>query len=256
MTPEEMIKLHNKKKLEELKLLKELNKDVKRNLKELQSEIQLSIDEMDERVDAWDRTELAKYDRMNKLNKDIEEKVKKYKGKEWEMMLSFLVLNANLMKKNTADLLSTSIGAQVSVKPVFKVTMNEITGNPWSGLSMHLRHRRATDELIVKTREAVTLSIMHEDKKEAKKAIEKVLETSNKRAEQLIKTEKTHIDDEMAKETLIEIGVKSRLLYNATFDNTCSECASHHGEVYELNDAPELPRHVNCQCFYTPILVE
>ncbi|MGG3925679.1 minor capsid protein [Metabacillus fastidiosus] len=37
-------------------------------------------------------------------------------------------------------------------------------------------------------------------------------------------------------------------------ENTCGECASYHGEVFELNDMsrPLIPRHARCKCFYVP----
>jgi len=50
------------------------------------------------------------------------------------------------------------------------------------------------------------------------------------------------------------IGIK-RVVYNSVLEpNTCGVCESLHGTVFDIDSAPDLPLHVNCKCFFTPII--
>ena len=41
---------------------------------------------------------------------------------------------------------------------------------------------------------------------------------------------------------------------NAILDaRTCAECSSENGTVYPINDAPSLPEHVRCRCYYEKV---
>ena len=46
-----------------------------------------------------------------------------------------------------------------------------------------------------------------------------------------------------------ETGVK-KVKYNARRCNTCSECMSYDGKIFDFKNKPELPRHPMCQCYY------
>lgn len=46
-----------------------------------------------------------------------------------------------------------------------------------------------------------------------------------------------------------EVGVK-KVIYRATLCNSCSDCLSDDGRVFDFKDKPELPRHPMCQCYY------
>ena len=36
-------------------------------------------------------------------------------------------------------------------------------------------------------------------------------------------------------------------------DRTCGECWKDDGKIYRLEEAPKLPRHYRCRCWYTPV---
>lgn len=83
-----------------------------------------------------------------------------------------------------------------------------------------------------------------------KKEIEKVFNTSAYNAKRLVETEVGRVHDESFKRFCIETGVK-KIRRNAILDiTTCSDCGQLDGVVYDLEDAPVLPAHPFCNCFY------
>lgn len=95
----------------------------------------------------------------------------------------------------------------------------------------------------------------------AGKSIEVINKTIDKDFNDSVNVSDKLIDNEVSRifnEAIIlgykEMGI-GKVEYNSTLDvNTCSECASHRGEVFNIEDAIELPLHVRCNCFYTPII--
>lgn len=46
-----------------------------------------------------------------------------------------------------------------------------------------------------------------------------------------------------------------KVMYNSVLEkNTCSICRSLHGIIFEIDNAPSLPLHANCKCYYTGLL--
>lgn len=88
------------------------------------------------------------------------------------------------------------------------------------------------------------------DINDIKDNIEKSFDVSKYQAKRLVDTELTRIHDEIFKRNCKENGVE-KIIYKATFCNTCKECASYDGMVFDIDEAPYLPTHVNCRCFYT-----
>ena len=83
-----------------------------------------------------------------------------------------------------------------------------------------------------------------------KSTIDKVFNNSAYEIKRLVETEVSRVHNESFMKFCEETGVK-KVKYNATLDNkTCEDCAEYDGEVYNLYNAPSLPRHPLCRCFY------
>lgn len=81
------------------------------------------------------------------------------------------------------------------------------------------------------------------------KVIKETYNTSAYNSKRLVETEvsRCHIGafERFCKET----GVK-KVIRNAILDNrTCTDCAEHDGEIYDIGKIPEIP-HPLCRCFY------
>lgn len=45
-----------------------------------------------------------------------------------------------------------------------------------------------------------------------------------------------------------------KVKYHAQIDaRTCQDCIDNDGQIYLINEAPKLPRHYHCRCWYTPV---
>ena len=69
-------------------------------------------------------------------------------------------------------------------------------------------------------------------------------------AKRLADTEISRIQNELFRQNCHETGAKY-VLYRATFCRSCLECLSHHNITYKLENAPMLPIHPSCRCYYT-----
>lgn len=72
------------------------------------------------------------------------------------------------------------------------------------------------------------------------------------KAKRLTDTEISRIQNELFRQNCHETGVKY-VLYRATFCRSCLECLSHHNIIYKLENAPFIPAHPNCHCYYSVI---
>lgn len=71
-------------------------------------------------------------------------------------------------------------------------------------------------------------------------------------AKRLADTEISRIQNELFRQNCHETGAKY-VLYRATFCKSCLECLSHHNKIYKLENAPIIPVHPFCRCFYSVI---
>lgn len=69
-------------------------------------------------------------------------------------------------------------------------------------------------------------------------------------AKRLADTEIARIQDSLFRDKCKETGAKY-VLYKATFCRTCKTCRSHHNITYKIDNAPLIPVHPQCRCFYT-----
>lgn len=83
-----------------------------------------------------------------------------------------------------------------------------------------------------------------------KKDIETTFNTSAYNAKRLTETEVSRCQNEAFKRFCREVEAK-RLHYHATLCNTCSSCMDDDGKVFDIRDAPDLPKHPSCHCYYS-----
>lgn len=84
---------------------------------------------------------------------------------------------------------------------------------------------------------------------EIKKNIEDRFESGKYNAKRLVDTEVARVHDEVFKKYCKDNGIEE-LIYKATFCNTCENCRKKHNKVFKIDEAPHLPQHPNCRCYY------
>lgn len=75
------------------------------------------------------------------------------------------------------------------------------------------------------------------------------------KAKRLINTEVTKAVIMAQDECYANSGVVNKVMWDATLEgNTCDECASYDGNIYDLDNHPDLPFHPNCRCCLIPVV--
>lgn len=85
---------------------------------------------------------------------------------------------------------------------------------------------------------------------EIKKNIEDRFESGKYNTKRLVDTEVARVHDEVFKKYCKDNGIEE-LIYKATFCNTCKDCRKDHNKVFKIDEAPHLPRHPNCKCYFS-----
>lgn len=83
-----------------------------------------------------------------------------------------------------------------------------------------------------------------------KKIIENEFETNKFNAKRLVESEVSRVHDEIFKKYCRDNGI-NKVIYKATFCHTCDFCKKDHNKLFDLDEAPQLPRHPQCRCYYT-----
>ena len=74
------------------------------------------------------------------------------------------------------------------------------------------------------------------------------------RADSLIRTELSHIQNQAAAQRYKDAGVKQFEVYVDEDERTCPICAKHEGEKYYVNDRMPVPFHPRCRCCILPVI--
>jgi len=172
------------------------------------------------------------------------------------------VIIAYLLYKTYNDTYSKSVDIIGKYKDVDKSshilnnkTVMESLNTKINGKTNVIRNKENKDYFVNKVKKNIKKSLV------AAKSIEIINGVIDKDFKDSITVSDRLVDNEVSrvfnmaillvyKETNI-----NRVMYNSTLDtNTCTECASNHGLEMDLSDAIDLPIHVRCNCFYTPLI--
>ena len=173
------------------------------------------------------------------------------------------VIIAALLFKTYKDSYSKSIDIISKYKSVNSATVSKLEdktimkslNNKIDGKTNVMRNKDNKTMFINKVKTNIKKSLV------AGKSIEVINKIIDKDFQDSINVSNRMVDNEVSRvfnEAIIlgykEIGIE-RVIYNSTLDvNTCEECASRSGEIVDIDDATDLPRHVRCNCFYTPLI--
>jgi len=209
-----------------------------------------------------------KYIKDNKLvitQKDITKELKLLEPKLItmgnDMRKQENIILATLLFKTFKDTYNKSIGVISKYKEVDSVnkledkTIMVAINSKIKGKTNVTRNKENKEFFINKVKTDIKKSLI------AGNSIEVINKTIDKDFNSGVNVSNRLIDNEVSRmfnvaliQAYKEMGV-SKVVYNSTLDaNTCTECASNDGEIFNIDDAPELPLHISCNCFFTPLL--
>lgn len=227
--------------------LEKFEKEIEENSDDLYNSLSDEVYHLYDKSDDVNYEEMNKYSRLNSSKKRMEEKIKSSKAKEYAIIVAFLLANAKRMQ--TSILEETGLDADV----LSEADLLALISMPLDGLTLGERFGRTQMNLILKSRESLVKAVV--DKRAPAVALKDIranVNSSKSATISLLETKHTQMD------YLITVAVVNKLknkmvVYNATFDNTCDNCASLHGKEYHIDNAPSLPMHFRCKCFYTSL---
>lgn len=196
------------------------------------------------------RSDIYKYNRLEKLNKKMEDVIKSLTEKVENNTKKNLYAGFRDIYKN----IRCEFGTIDFTEPPEKL-MEELLKKPWMGSSFSKRLWQDTQVLANNLNEIMTIGLT-----QGKTVTEVAMQLSNRMnkglniTHRLVRTETMHYLNESAAKAYEDEGVKQVQFYAATDERTCGTCGSMHGEIYDITDRPILPIHCNCRCTIIPIV--
>lgn len=202
----------------------------------------------------WNIAEAQKYDRLTKLMNEIK-KIVANLGSNEEKLLSNNLQKIYISQYNMAiNLLGQYI--KTNFATINKSLVLEAVNFPWSGAMFSERIWDNMDLLVKNLRDGITQSlILGEGIPKVAKRINAGINNSVFNSVRIARTEVMRISYVAEKKAFVDNDIK-RVKYVATTsdERTCKICGKDHYKDFDIDSAPELPRHPQCRCTYAPII--
>lgn len=88
---------------------------------------------------------------------------------------------------------------------------------------------------------------------EAAKEIENIFDVTAYESKRLLETELARTQARATLDLSKELGIK-KLMWSATFENSCKKCMALDGKIFDIDKVPDLPQHPNCKCLLLPYI--
>lgn len=219
---------------------------------EASNDIQDEIFKMAKKMetDTLSYSEMHKYNRLNKLNENINKTIKELSKK--------VEKNAKIEIKegfiSNYDTTMKGLGELEYSLPNKKL-IEQLLDYPWSGENFSSRLwentrvlERNLNEIMVRGLvQGQTIVVMATE-------LDNRMMRGYKEAHRLIRTETMHYLNESSLQAYKDAEVKQIQFWAALDERTCPECGEEHGKIYKIGDEPILPLHPNCRCTYIPVI--
>jgi SPP1 gp7 family putative phage head morphogenesis protein len=109
------------------------------------------------------------------------------------------------------------------------------------------------EDLVKKLRQAIN-DIMRGNTTidQAGKMIEKIFNVQAYESKRLLETELCRVQAQAVKNIAQALDMK--LMWSATFENSCKHCMELDGQIFDIDKVPSLPQHPNCHCILLPLV--
>lgn len=238
-----MKKVYNaqeKENKELLRIYKNTLRDIKNDLENLYSKLGDNIS----------LSEAYKYDRFNKIKKQLEDRIK-------ELEKSEKTIDKNILTKSYKEaykIVSNDLGIDFTKVPFD--TIEKAINYPWSGSMFSEIVWKNKQQLVYNLKKIITKGLVEGKSyfnmsKELSKAMGKGVNDSLN----VIRTETAHIVNQATLDRYNDSGVVEKIRIIAAEDERmCDICGEMHNAEYELGSEPILPLHPNCRCCYAPVI--
>lgn len=227
----------NKYHKELIKLYKKTTEEIMMELFKI--EAKFAQDGVISRSDFYRANHLMRMEEgFKSILKDLGERVEVSGSKE--------ILNAGKeLIGATGDILK-DIGIKLNYNPMLAKRMLQ---NPWKGATFSDRVWKNQNKLLNELNTSIKKGIMT-GKSTAQMAMElsRTMDTKLYEASRLVRSETMHHLNEVNKASMKESGIEQVQEIVTLDERTSSQCSPHDGLIWDIDKAPELPRHPNCRC--------
>jgi SPP1 gp7 family putative phage head morphogenesis protein len=204
-----------------------------------------------------DYSEISSNGAFRNFERQVEVELQSIGTLEIAVLTGILGVVAYQAYNKTAFQMEQSLEVGIDFKRMNQNIIDEFVNFDWSGLSYSQRIWKNQQSLrdVLKT----TLVRSIQDGESIDKISRKFKKEFNSKAyqsERLVRTETARVIEQSKEKLYKDIG-QDKVQWLATLEeNTCSECASLDGKVFNLDDTkrPKIPRHPNCRCDYSPYI--
>ena len=196
----------------------------------------------------YTRSDIYKFNRLNKLNKKIVNIVEELGDKVQEHYINNAIEGYKAVYKQIA------LQLDLEFTEVPQKALETLLYKEWKGSNFSKRLWDNNDRLVKELKEILVNGI-----NQGKTFIEmayKLKGRMNKDLDichRLVRTETMHYLNVSAQESYKDCGIKQVQFWSATDERTCPSCGALHGNIYDINNAPTPPTHANCRCTLLPI---
>lgn len=195
--------------------------------------------------------ELKKYDRLNKLDKEISEITKRISTSETVILTTLLLALAEDSYLRNIFILENALKTNIKFNLLRKEILETVIDMPVEGLQFSERLYANQLKLKQNVKSVIIDGIVKgQDIKTMSKELNKRMDIGRYNASRICRTETARVYYEGQVKAWEKTNVE-KVIYIATLDNRTSEiCKSRDGKVYILGQEPKLPAHPNCRSCY------
>ncbi|MGY0372483.1 minor capsid protein [Clostridium sp. JNZ J1-5] len=199
-------------------------------------------------------TEAYKYNRLNKVEKQLEKIVKDLGSTEQKFFDNSLSNNYIEASERVAKELNVQVN--IDFNKVDRVAVDKILQYPWSGADYSSRIWKNKGKLLFTLNETLTRGLVEGTSLiTLSKELKNKMDSGAYEALRLIRTEAAHIVNTATIDRYKESEVVEKVMWLASTDErTCSTCGSLHGQEFVLGKEPNNPAHANCRCCWIPVI--
>lgn len=156
--------------------------------------------------------------------------------------------SAEGMYKQYSTLLNAPTLAKTSEK-----TIDNIINTPIDKTLFSDRIWKNKKELVKKLRQTINDIIQGKTTiDQAGKQIEKIFNVTAYESKRLLESELTRVQGQAMKNIAQALGTK--VMWSATFENTCDYCKGLDSHIFNIDKVPALPAHPSCHCLLLPLV--
>lgn len=190
-------------------------------------------------------TDLHNYNRLSKLEKNLEKILKDLGKKENEY------IKRKMIEAYKEGYKALGINFSLPNKEVIEKMVKQ----PWIGKNFSERIWKDKHNLNYELNDILQRGVIQgKTVTEISKELSKRLNTSYNNAERLVRTETMHYLNEGAKDRYRKVGIEKVKWCTAPDERTCPRCGDLDEREFDINDTPIIPAHPRCRCTYIPII--